>query len=110
MPGLRGRGGPARIGRSESTQTTSAALRRGLDGRGISTVKNGPAQAPSTGPTARPASPERAKSNGAKQVESAPQIVGDEELFTVDQAAPAVIERKKEKVHAKRPGPALGRG
>jgi len=38
------------------------------------------------------------------------QIVGDEELFVVRKAAPAVIERSAEKVHAKRPGPALGRG
>jgi len=110
MPGLRGRGGPTRLGRSESAQTTRAALRRGLDGRGVSSGKSGPATGPAIGSTARPAAPSRAMPTASKQVESAPQIVGDEELFAVDQAAPAVIERKQEKVHAKRPGPALGRG
>jgi len=37
-------------------------------------------------------------------------MVGDEELFDVKTQARAVIQPSEEKVHAKRPGPALGRG
>nr|MBA3339111.1 hypothetical protein [Geodermatophilaceae bacterium] len=63
-----------------------------------------------SGPTGRPTNAAPAQRHEDKRAEAVPQIVGDEELFAVDQAAPAVIERKPEKVHAKRPGPALGRG
>jgi len=37
-------------------------------------------------------------------------MAGDEELFTVQSEGRAVIQPTEEKVHAKRPGPALGRG
>ncbi len=111
QPGLRGRSGPVRAARSETAQTARAALRRGLDGRGISTGRSGPASAAASGPTGRPATAPQAKRHEEKKAAAAvPQMVGDEELFAVDPAAPAVIERKQEKVHAKRPGPALGRG
>jgi len=36
-------------------------------------------------------------------------MVGDEELFAVKSEGRAVIQPSEEKVHAKRPGPALGR-
>lgn len=110
MQGLRGRAGPSRAARSETSQTTRAALRRGLDGRGISTGKTGPASSAANGPTGRSTNAAPAKRYEEKRAAPVSQIVGDEELFAVDPAAPAVIERKQEKVHAKRPGPALGRG
>ncbi|MDQ3734962.1 MAG: hypothetical protein M3400_13400 [Actinomycetota bacterium] len=107
--GLRGRSGPVRAARSETAQTTRAALRRGLDGRGMATGRTGPASAAAAGPTGRQASPAPANRPEEKKA-AVSQMVGDEKLFAVDPAAPAVIERKQEKVHAKRPGPALGRG
>lgn len=101
--------GGTRAGNAESAHTTRAALRRGLDGRGISTAKNGPA---TTSPALRskPASTSATQRRDEDKAQTVEQIVGDEELFVVQKPAPAVIERSEEKVHAKRPGPALGRG
>ena len=111
MQGLRGRSGPVRAARNESAQTARAALRRGLDGRGIAAGRSGPASAAASGPTGRVANATPARRHEEKRAAAAvPQMVGDEKLFAVDPAAPAVIERKQEKVHARRPGPALGRG
>ncbi|MDQ3733228.1 MAG: hypothetical protein M3400_04375, partial [Actinomycetota bacterium] len=105
-----GRTGPARVGHAENTRTTGAALRRGLDGRGLSTIKQrlGLGSAPAAKARPEPALPATAR---AEELSAEPaQMLGDEGLFTVDPAAPAVIERAPEKEHAKRPGPALGLG
>ncbi len=108
-PGLGGRRQSLRPGQPETVETTRRALRPGLDGRGLAGPGTG------AGPAARPGGPparqaNRPQAKPAAEATRAMERVGDEELFTVAETAPAVIERPVEKQQAKRPGPALGVG
>lgn len=100
----------------ETPGTREAALRRGLDGRGAP-VKGGAG----TDPAARSGTPGQPGGSGPgakgapkrrREDEMAPLAqVGDAELFDIEAAPAAVVERPKEKrKRALRAGPALGKG
>lgn len=115
-PGLNGRAGTGRRGAGETPSTREAALRRGLDGRGAP-VKGGtgtdpgartgkPGQPGGSGPGAKGGAQRRRDEETATLAQ-----VGDAELFDIEAAPAAVVERPKEKrKRALRAGPALGKG
>jgi len=117
-PELGGRSQPARPGAPETAETMRQALRRGLEGRGEAgqgTARSlGTSGRPGTGSSGprsgQPPSRRDETSGGANASDgrAAAERVGDEELFTNDHAAPAVIDPPELRGPVKRAGPALG--
>jgi hypothetical protein len=112
LPTLNGRLGPATELAEEDMESTLSALRQGLTGRGMPRggVPGEPEAAerrPAASVPRRPAEETRDKRESAMEEASRIDFLGDSELFTAEQSAPAVIERPAEPKPDAQPDPTV---
>jgi hypothetical protein len=112
LPTLDGRLGPATELAEEDMESTLSALRQGLTGRGMPRggVPGEPEAAerrPAASVPRRPAEETRDKRESAMEEASRIDFLGDSELFTAEQSAPAVIERPAEPKPDAQPDPTV---
>jgi hypothetical protein len=99
LPTLNGRLGPESADLQESLESAEQALRPGLGGRGVSRGGTRPAPAQGEPEMTRPAvsaPKKRHPESDEERARPAVDFVGDSDLFTPKDAAPAVIERPEE--------------
>jgi hypothetical protein len=112
LPTLDGRLCPATELAEEDMESTLSALRQGLTGRGmphggVPGEPEGTERRPAARVPRRPAEETRDKRESAMEEASRIDFVGDTELFTAEQSAPAVIERPAEPKPDAQPDPTV---